>query len=328
MGLTIANPAISLGTIASGAIGGDLTLLTDADQTISNAITLGGSGAKLSITVDNANSLTVQAALTTNAGAITLSADDDVIFTAAGDLTTANGNIAVSADDDATSDAASGGALTMVDGTVFDAGSGTVTVSADENITIGHITTTSSSSSAIHLSSTSGNVVDGDTDGNNDLTALNGTVFIADAELFGPSGNSIEVNASVTNTSGLTVVVVTSTADTSLSGSTETVGDISVGKTVSIASVIDKNVSKIILGPTGSTSNTVSHSGNINTGAAGPGPVVVDLFSKSFELIKIEGGSPDVSASLEKMDNVWSQEPSSPACEPTKHRTSSEDDEN
>jgi len=111
-----------------------------------------------------------------------------------------------------------------------------------------------------------------------------------------------------------------------LSGSSETVGDTSVGKTVSIASGIDKSVSKTILAPTGSTSNTVS--GNINTGAAGPGPVVVDLFSKSFELIKIEGGSPDVSASIEKMDNIWSEEPSSPAGEPTKQRTSGEDDEN
>ena len=118
--------AISLGTIASNAIGGDLSLLTDADQTISNAITLGGSGADLTITVDNANSLTVQAALTTNAGDITLSADDDVIFTAAGDISSTNGNISVTADDDATADPGSGGALTMADGTVFNAGSGTL----------------------------------------------------------------------------------------------------------------------------------------------------------------------------------------------------------
>ena len=219
-------------------------MLTDADQTISNAITLGGSGAELSITVDNANSLTVQVALTTNAGAITLSADDDVIFTAAGDLTSTNGNISVSADDDATSDAGSGGALTMVDGTVFNASSGTVTVSADENITIGQITTTNSSSSAIQLSSVSGNIVDGDTDGSNDLTASNGTVYVADAELFGLSTNAIEVSASATNTSGVTAVVVTSTADTTLGGSGETIGDASVGQTVSIASGMDKSVSK------------------------------------------------------------------------------------
>ena len=303
--------AISLGTIASGDIGGDLTLLTDADQTISNAITLGGSGAELSITVDNANSLTVQAALTTNAGAITLSADDDVIFTAAGDLTTANGNITVSADDDSTSDAASGGALTMVDGTVFNSSSGTITASADEDITIGQMTTTSSSTSAIKLSSVSSNILDGDTDGSNDLTAASGTVYIADAELFGSASNALEVSASSTNTSGVTVVTVTSTADTTLSGSTETIGDTSVGQTVSIASGLDKSVSKTILTPSGTASKNISQS--INTGSAGPGPIVVDVFSESFELIKVEGGSPDLASSIEKMDNVWSGESKTPA---------------
>ena len=95
--------AISLGTISSGDIGGDLTLKTDAATTISNAITLdgkdGNDGADLSITVDGGKSLNVQAVLTTNAGGITLSADDDVIFTTAGDLSSTNGNIFVTADD-------------------------------------------------------------------------------------------------------------------------------------------------------------------------------------------------------------------------------------
>ena len=317
--------AISLGTIASGAIGGDLTLLTDADQTISNAITLGGSGAELSITVDNANSLTIQAALTTNAGAITLSADDDVIFTAAGDLTTANGNITVSADDDSTSDAASGGALTMVDGTVFNSSSGTITASADEDITIGQMTTTSSSTSAIKLSSVSSNILDGDTDGSNDLTAASGTVYIADAELFGSASNALEVSASSTDTSGVTVVTVTSTADTTLSGSTETVGDTSVGQTVSIASGLDKSVSKIILTPSGTASKNISQS--INTGSAGPGPIVVDVFSESFELIKVEGGSPDLASSIEKMDNVWSGESKTPTNTSDGQSTSTEEED-
>ena len=280
------------GAISAGDIGGDLTLVTEADQTISDAITLNGSGAALiSIIAEKGAILTVQVAFTTNAGAITLSAEDDAIFSAAGDLTSTKGNISVSADDDATSDAASGGALTMVDGAVFNAGSGTVPVSADENITIGQITTTNSSSSAIQLSFVSGNIVDGDTDGSNDLTASNETVYVADAELFGLSTNAIEVSASATNTSGVTAVVVTSTADTTLGGSGETIGDASVGQTVSIASGIDKSVSKTILSPSGTTSKTVSQ--NINTGEATPRPIVVDLFSENFELIKMEGGSSD-----------------------------------
>ena len=212
----------------------------------------------------------------------------------------------------------------MVDGTVFNSSSGTITASADEDITIGQMTTTSSSTSAIKLSSVSSNILDGDTDGSNDLTADSGTVYIADAELFGSASNALEVSASSTNTSGVTVVTVTSTVDTTLSGSTETIGDASVGQTVSIASGMDKSVSKTILTPSGTSSNTVSQS--INTGSAGPGPIVVDLFSESFELIKVEGGSPELASSIEKMDNVWSGESTTPA-NPSNEQSSSTEEE-
>ena len=120
---------------------------------------------------------------------MTLTADDDVIFTAEGDLSSTNGNIIVAADYDSTSDTLSGEALNMVDGTVFNVGSGTMTASADVDITIGQMTTTSSSTSAIKLSSVSGDIQDGDTNGSNDLTASNGTVYVADAELFDLSTN-------------------------------------------------------------------------------------------------------------------------------------------
>ena len=82
-------------------------------------------------------------------------------------------------------------------------------------------------------------------------TANSGTVNVVDAELFGISTNPIEVSASTTNTSGLTVVEVSSTADKALSGSGETVGNASVGQTVSIESGMDKSDSKIILTPSG-----------------------------------------------------------------------------
>ena len=109
-----------------------------------------------------------------------------------------------------------------------------------------------------------------------------------------------------------------------LGGSGETIGDASVGQTVSIASGMDKSVSKTILTPSGTSSNTVSQS--INTGSAGPGPIVVDLFSESFELIKVEGGSPELASSIEKMDNVWSGESTTPA-NPSNEQSSSTEEE-
>ena len=89
----------------------------------------------------------------------------------AGDLSSTNGTISVTADNDATSDAGSGGALTMADGTVFNAGSGAITATSDENLTLGQMTTTNSSTSAITLNSKSGNILDGGDTGGDDLTA-------------------------------------------------------------------------------------------------------------------------------------------------------------
>jgi hypothetical protein len=289
--------AISLGTISSGDIAGDLTLLTDADQTISNAITLNGSGADLSITVDNANSLTVQAALTTNAGDITLSGEDDVIFTAAGDLTSGNGNIIVKADDDSTSDAASGGALTMVDGTIFNAGSGTITGTSDEDITLGQMTTINTTSTAITLNTKNGNILDGgDTD--QDLTAASGTVSVTTGGgTFGTTLNAIEINSASLSKTGEPVTVVTPTSEENLSGTTETVGQASVDQTINIAGNIANAVesaNKIVVG---SGASTVAV--NIDSSLLGSGPVTVDVFSEQFPLLVSEG------VDVGEFNSVW-----------------------
>ena len=61
----------------------------------------------------------------------------------------------------------------MEDGTVFDAGSGTLALAADEDITLGLLETTSSSDTAVTLTSTSGGVFDGD-----DLSFSNTTIIV------------------------------------------------------------------------------------------------------------------------------------------------------
>ena len=137
---------------------------------------------------------------------------------------------------------------------------------------------------------------------------------------------AIEVSASVTNTSGVTAVVVTTTADTALSGSGETISDTSVGQTLRIASGIDKSVSKTILSPSGTTSKTVTSSKSINTGEATPQADYRRFISENFELIKMEGGSSDLSSSIEKMDNIWSGESSTPASTSNGQKSSTEEE--
>jgi hypothetical protein len=141
-------------------------------------------------------------------GSISLLADDDIIFTASGDLTTTTGNITVNADNDGDENE-SGGALTMVDGTVFDAGSGTLALSADEDITLGLVKTTSSSDTAVTLISTNGGVVDADaitlvSDFDSgasaalDIDAKNGRLVAEVATGFG-SANAIETEVKSVN---------------------------------------------------------------------------------------------------------------------------------
>ena len=296
--------AISLGTISSGDIGGDLILLTDTATTISNAVTMNGSGAALSITVDGGNALNDQAALTPNAGAITLSADDDVIFTAAGDLTSNNGNISVTADDDATSDAGSGGALTMVDGTVFNAGSGTISGVADEDITLGQMTTTNATSSAITLNTASGNILDGDTTEANDLTASSGTVDVTTGGgTFGTDANPIEITSATLTTTGVPVTVVTPKSDETLSGTTETVGEASVDQTINIVENLAMTVAQGNQAIAGNNTSTVS--AGVAPLQPGPGPIIVDVFSQPYELIKMEEVDPQLAPAMNQWNDIW-----------------------
>jgi trimeric autotransporter adhesin len=296
--------AISLGSVAG--LAGDLTLLTDAAQTLSSAINLTGTGASLSITVDNGNSLNVQAALTTGAGNITLSADDDVIFTAAGDLTSTSGNISVTADDDATSDAGSGGALTMVDGTVFNAGSGTITGIADEDITLGQMTTTNATATAVTLTTTNGNILDGgDTD--EDITAASGTVVVTTGGgTFGTTANAIEITSASLSTSGVPAVVVNPEAAGILEGTNETVGEASVDQTINIVENLVNAVESGNQIQVGSGTSTVAV--NIAPQQPGPGPVIVDVYSESYQLVDTKEMGPEIPGDIGQLNNFWLSE--------------------
>ena len=162
----VANQVITLDN-TSNSFTGVLTLNTsgnsgNATLVSDNAVTLSTSnvGGNIAVTVGGNNSLNVIGAGSAG-GSISLLADDDIIFTAAGDLTTTTGKITINADNDLDKNS-SGGALTMANGTVFNAGSGALALSADEDITLGLIQTDSASDTALTLTSTSGGVVDGD----------------------------------------------------------------------------------------------------------------------------------------------------------------------
>ena len=174
--------AISLNTLGAG----------NATLTSNNNFTLGTStiGGDLLATAGGDNSLNVSGGLQTG-GNINLKADDDIILTADGDITTNSGNIILTADNDSDNNG-SGGAITMDEGTTFDAGSNTIALSADENITLGLLTTSNSSTSSITLTSSGGGVRDADT---NSLDIITNGRLVADLVTgFGTTDNAIETN--------------------------------------------------------------------------------------------------------------------------------------
>ena len=154
---------------------------------ILGASTIGGN---LLATAGGNNSLNVSGTLQTG-GNTTLQADNDIIFTANGNITTTSGNIILAADNNSDNNG-SGGAVTMDEGTIFDAGSNTIALSADENITLGLLTTSNSSTSSITLTSSNGGVRDADT---NSLDIITNGRLVADLVTgFGTTDNAIETN--------------------------------------------------------------------------------------------------------------------------------------
>jgi len=168
------------GTITADSAGSPVNVIS----TLSNGtIVLDANGTSSSIVVNDG--------ISSASGNITLTADDDVTFAAEGDITSTSGAVSVTADADGV-DNGSSGALYMADGALINAGSATITLRADENITLGGLLTTNATSSAVAITSTSGAVVDGG-DTHTDITAnAVGAVVTIDAVTGVGSSNALE----------------------------------------------------------------------------------------------------------------------------------------
>tara|TARA_B100001964_G_scaffold47486_1_gene53099 strand:- start:3945 stop:6218 length:2274 start_codon:yes stop_codon:yes gene_type:complete len=137
------------------------------------------------------NDVNVNTPVTTDTGGLELRAGNDVLLAAAGDLTSA-GNVLIVADNDGNL-SGTGGAVTMTDGAVIDAGGNTITMAADENLTLGQLLTTNATSSAVTIYSYSGGIVDGgDTD--QDITAASGGLILNVSDGLGTGAKGIENN--------------------------------------------------------------------------------------------------------------------------------------
>ncbi|ACL03989.1 filamentous hemagglutinin family outer membrane protein [Desulfatibacillum aliphaticivorans] len=113
-------------------------------------------------------------------GTIDVTAEDDVLFSnvLADIIATGAPVVTITADADGAVPG-SGGAITMVDGAGIDAGAGTITLQADESITLGQLVTTNATTAAVSITSDNGALLDG---GDNPYTLGGATEdIIADA---------------------------------------------------------------------------------------------------------------------------------------------------
>ena len=139
------------------------------------------------INLDAAAAVAINAAVQTTAGDVNVAADTSVTFDATSRISSAAGNVSVRADEAAGNN---GGAITMADGALVDAGGGDLLFSADGDIRLAAIRSISASGTAVQVVSSSGGVLDsGDTD--RDIVANSGTVTIHAADGVG-SGDALE----------------------------------------------------------------------------------------------------------------------------------------
>ncbi|MEQ8788831.1 MAG: hypothetical protein RIC55_21140, partial [Pirellulaceae bacterium] len=160
------------------ALGGNLTVARDI-----NAV---GIGNILLTAIGGLSDVTLSSMVTsTGGGNVTLRADDDVMFDAAGQIVTSTGNVSVRAD---AQSAGNGGQIMMLDGSMINAGSGQVDLTADGDITLASAQTTNGGGAAIVINSQSGGLRDGgDTDV--DVVANGGTVTIITQTGVGSGGD-------------------------------------------------------------------------------------------------------------------------------------------
>jgi len=214
---------------ANGSIdvkaGGTLTVDNSGGA---NAISTVGGG---SVTLDAngaASDVRVNDGIRSVNGAITVSADNDIIFEADGDVGSTAGNVRFTADAD--NGGAASGALTMVDGTVIDAGSGSISLTADGDITLGRLVTTNNSNTAVTLTSTEGGIVDGGDTGGEDVEAATGRLVIDAVTGVGSTG-AIETEVAsldIDNATGGNIVMAETDALTVFKAAQATAGNIQV----------------------------------------------------------------------------------------------------
>ncbi|MBI2194502.1 MAG: filamentous hemagglutinin N-terminal domain-containing protein, partial [Planctomycetes bacterium] len=166
--------SLSLATSDVTTGGGTYTVNADTDAdaagtysqaAVGTTVTAGGGAVAI-----NAQTVSLTGPITSlgAAGGITITADDLATFGGSGDLTTsAGGNISVTA-----GIAVVTGDIIMAAGTVFDSGTGTLTLITADDVALAQVTTTNATAAAVSITAGNGTVTGGITDANGATTNI------------------------------------------------------------------------------------------------------------------------------------------------------------
>lgn len=161
------SPALELVDINSDSIallGGtdtNVSLTSAGSITISNLVQTQGTGTLFLKTTDTAADLVLDANIQSETGSVTIETANDIQFNGTTNLTSTSGSVSLTAD----ADAGAGGGITMNDGTFIDAGDGTVSLDATDDIQLSQITTLNATGSAIRIETDSSLIDSGDSTG-------------------------------------------------------------------------------------------------------------------------------------------------------------------
>ncbi len=199
-GLLTMNPGSSI-----SAEQGNVTLKTKADTVDEATITaekITTTTGKVLVDANGQNAdVLLQNTIATTSGGVTVQADDSVTFQATGMISaTGAGNVLVRANEDP-SDGDGNDELLMMDGSVIDAGTGTITLRTDGtnggNVTVGRLVTQNITNAAVTIQSQLA-VLDGGDTGGADIEAVANAAsrvnIIATAGV-GTSANALETSA-------------------------------------------------------------------------------------------------------------------------------------
>ena len=207
------------------------------------------------------------------------------------------------------------GEITMADGTVVNAGAGTISLAADGDITLGRLVTTNNTALAVAISSTSGGLVDaGDTTGLENIEAIGASAVVTiDAKTGVGSAAAIETkittldlditsgsateHVQIAETDGLTInkVAQAGSGNVSIVAGNTTAGTLTIAAGQAGVTTNSGNISLTSSGATGdmAVNKTVSSTTGAITLQATAGITVNQLVRTAGGAISIDADTND-----------------------------------